>query len=344
MPYKSSDKDTRSIGKSVEVSRNQDLRTVSGLTQVNRWVLIPLTATGGTTYEPGNGYKYHKFTYPNTDNFVVTEAGPGLVDLLVVAGGGSGGNYYGGGGGAGGVVHGVAVPITAMTYPITVGNGGAGVTAPNAGNPGTDSSIGAPGVAIADQPDYILAKGGGAGGSPYNVANGEAGGSGGGDAGGNSPPFGGLATQPTTNPSPLITDHGYPGGWSYPSSGYGPSGGGGAGEQGVNTPGNDTGAGDGGDGVPISGFEYPLIGLSPFEVFSPTNNHYGGGGGAGKFSTPATNRTAAGGVGGGGGYGSPTLPGQNGLGGGGGGGHPPNFSSPTSGLGGEGMVVIRYAV
>ena len=343
MPYKSSDKDTRSIGKSVEVYRNQDLRTVSGLSQVNRANLGATEATGGTTYEPGNGYKYHKFTYPNTDNFVVTKAGAGVVDLLVVAGGGAGGNYYGGGGGAGGVAHGVAVPITAMTYPITVGNGGAGVTAPAIGNPGDNSSIGAPGVAIGGQPDYILAKGGGGGGSPYYVATGADGGSGGGDAGGNSPPFGGLATQPTTNPSPLITDHGYPGGWSYPTGGYGPSGGGGAGAQGVNMTGNNPGGGNGGIGVPISGFEYPLIGLSPFEVFSPTNNHYGGGGAAGIYSTPdpGNNRAGVGGVGGGGGAASPTMPGQNGLGGGGGGKHP---GTGSSGVGGQGMVVIRYAV
>ena len=68
-----------------------------------------ITATGGTTHTPGNGYKYHVFSYPNSDNFVVSalEAGaPGLVDVLLVGGGGSGGTFSptraGGGGGASG--------------------------------------------------------------------------------------------------------------------------------------------------------------------------------------------------------------------------------------------------
>ena len=70
-------------------------------------------ASGGTTTESG-GYKYHAFTDPNSDNFVVSSVGssPGAVEYLVVAGGGSGGHSAngnprngGGGGVAGGLRH-----------------------------------------------------------------------------------------------------------------------------------------------------------------------------------------------------------------------------------------------
>ena len=42
-------------------------------------------ATGGDINEPGNGYKYHLFDYPNSDNFVVTDIGTtGEIEVLVV--------------------------------------------------------------------------------------------------------------------------------------------------------------------------------------------------------------------------------------------------------------------
>lgn len=292
------------------------------------------TATGGTEYTPGNGYKYHKFT--SNGNFVVTTV-EGDCDILVVAGGGSGGNYYGGGGGAGGVAYGVDVPMPVATHPVVVGAGGAAVDATGIGLVGNNTTVGAPGVSIGGQPDYIVAKGGGYGGRGTTTGGG-AGGSGGGDGGGNSPPYGGLATQPGTNPSPVITDYGFPGGWSYPSGGYAPAGGGGAGAQGVNITGNIPGAGNGGVGVAIPGFEYPLVGMSPYSPLSPSNNHYGGGGGAGMYGSPvAPDRTGTGGYGGGGG--DDGIPGTNYLGGGGGGKHPPGSSS---GKGGDGIVIVRY--
>jgi hypothetical protein len=293
-----------------------------------------MAATGGTEYTPGNGYKYHKFI--SNANFVVTEAG--ICDILVVAGGGSGGNYYGAGGGAGGVAYGLDVPLPSATHPVVVGAGGAAVGSTGIGLVGNNTTVGAPGVSIAGQPDYILAKGGGAGGHGYSTANGGAGGSGGGDSGGDSPPYGGLATQPGTNPSPLITDHGFPGGWSNPTGGYAPAGGGGAAAQGVNITGDLNGAGNGGVGVVIPGFEYPLVGMSPYNPLSPSNNHYGGGGGAGMYGSPvAPDRTGTGGYGGGGG--DDGIPGTNYLGGGGGGKHPPG---PSSGKGGDGIVIVRY--
>src|SRR5210317_911284 len=97
-----------------------------------------VTATGGTITESGN-FKIHSFTGDGC--FVVSCGGnPGgstAVDYLVVAGGGGGNGNRGGGGGAGGYrtsfpspgCNAGAFPITATTYPITVGAGGAGTEA-----------------------------------------------------------------------------------------------------------------------------------------------------------------------------------------------------------------------
>ena len=70
----------------------------------------------------------HKFTTSGT----LTVTGSGTVELLVVGGGGGGGALaedsganLGGGGGAGGLVYAASVPVTAGSYAITVGAGGA---------------------------------------------------------------------------------------------------------------------------------------------------------------------------------------------------------------------------
>ena len=91
-----------------------------------------VSATGGSTYTPGNGYKYHKFAYPSSTSFVVTDAGPGTVDVLLVGGGGGAGPGYNSGAGGGGVVHHSQFPISVQTYPVTIGNGGANPNSPGA--------------------------------------------------------------------------------------------------------------------------------------------------------------------------------------------------------------------
>ena len=86
-----------------------------------------VTATGGTIATVGD-YKIHSFT--SSSNFVVSDGGnsggSNSVDYLVVGGGGGGGNSNGGGGGAGGFRMAPAFSVSAQTYPITVGAGGAG--------------------------------------------------------------------------------------------------------------------------------------------------------------------------------------------------------------------------
>ena len=87
-------------------------------------------------------FKIHSFT--GDADFVVSQVGniiggPGNVDYLVIAGGGSGGGGRGGGGGAGGFrttfpspgCNAGAFPISATTYPITVGGGGSGSSGSN---------------------------------------------------------------------------------------------------------------------------------------------------------------------------------------------------------------------
>ena len=339
-PFKSSL--SRTVGKLLRVQKNKDL-SLRGDKQRSK--KKDFEATGGTTYTPGNGYKYHKFT--SSGSLVVNAPEPVNIDVLVVAGGGSGGSYYGGGGGAGGVAHAVDMPINGGTYPVNIGSGGAAGSGPpnnyfgNAGNP---SYFGTPGEGIGGQPDYILAKGGGRGGKGTSDSGGS-GGSGGGSGGGDPAPADGQATQPGTNPSPFVTDYGFPGGFSTPTGGYAPAGGGGAGQRGANVNGDLNGGGDGGDGAAFPAFAYPLVGMSPLNPRSPTNSHYAGGGAGGKYNVLADpDRNAIGGIGGGAnGSGQPSpYAGANYLGGGGGGRHGGVAAGENEG--GDGIVIVRYVI
>src|SRR5210317_297724 len=121
-----------------------------------------ISATGGTVTTSGD-YKIHSFTGDGC--FVVSSVGnsdisptggPSTVDYLVVAGGGGGGTNIGGGGGAGGfreskdstvssphtaspIAATTGLTITATTYPVTVGAGGAGSAYGCAANSGSNS-------------------------------------------------------------------------------------------------------------------------------------------------------------------------------------------------------------
>ncbi len=294
------------------------------------------TASGGTTYTPGNGYKYHVFTHPNSDTFQVI-AGEADCEVLVVAGGGGAGDGdYGGGGGGGGIIYDTAFPVLGgTTYPVTVGNGGqnpnSGPVTPGAS--GGDSYFGPPSA-----PQGLTGKGGGGGGCHPEVAA-TPGGSGGGD--GSSPGGYGNATQPSVTKPGTATNYGYRGGGPAAAGAVSAAGGGGSGEQGAVNPGPSIG-GLGGNGTAFPGFEYPLIGLSPLTPHSPSNNQYGGGGTGWGYSPGASQRGGYGGGGRGQTYPGTTSPNQdtpgvNHLGGGGGGAYP-GRGSP----GGSGIVVVRY--
>ena len=297
-----------------------------------------VTATGGTITESGN-CKIHTFTGPGT--FAVSAISPcaanNLVSYLVVAGGGGTEGDYSGGGGAGGyrevkspVTPYTASPldgypsspnrvtVTATSFPITVGAGGAGSCNPpdRTTNPGSVSTF-----------STITSAGGGGAGhqGPSTTPNnsyGKPGGSGGGGAAPSGP--GGTGNTPPTTPA-----QGNNGGSGIHSGAYSTSdgGGGGAGGTGTNgSPGSPGGAGGAGVTSSING--------------TPTARA-GGGGGAGEAGGGAAG--SGGGGAGGVNRGSPPIPpspataGTANTGGGGGG------AANTTGVsGGSGIVIIRY--
>jgi len=316
----------------------------------------PFAASGGAQYVPGNGYKYHIFSDSNSGNFECPGApGSFVVDILMVGGGGSGGTFSpsragsGGGGGAGGVVHITNLPLVGGTYPVSIGDGGTGVSAYSTnGNPGGDTSFVHPS-------GTVTAYGGGGGGNNGATFADPASGSGGGAGSNrNTPPSGqtftGDAAQKGNVPGPVTPfaqTYGNVGGNAYANPPYtsggsanSGGGGGGAGQAGGSgSPPNTYGGG--GNGQPFSTFAYPLVGLSALGPHSPSNDHYGGGGACGN------NNTALGGHGGGGdasstpGTTAGSTPGINQLGGGGGAINYPNRLVDAPG--GSGVLMIRYA-
>jgi len=189
----------------------------------------------------------------------------GTVEALIVAGGG-GGSYAGsggggGGGGAGGVQLIEGAVLTAGTYTVTVGAGGAGSVSSGAASSGSDSSF-----------NGTTSTGGGKGESGFGVA-GTSGGSGGGTA--YQAGAGGSGT----------TGQGFAGGQGA-ATGSPFGGGGGGGASAAGGPGvNSSKAGSGGNGLPF--------GITGSSVT------YGGGGGGGKRTggTAGTGGTGGGGNG-----------------------------------------------
>ena len=264
-----------------------------------------IIATGGTITTVCTNFKVHTFTSPGS--FVVsaagTPSGSNTVDYLVVAGGGGGGpsNCGAGGGGAGGfrqssgaasgsyaaspLGSGVAaLPVTATSFPISVGAGGAT-------NSGGSQSI-----------FSTIASGGGGTGGGWGNSGGD-GGSGGG-AGGRNNTGGSSGNVPTVSP-PQGNDGGNSAPSSSPPSIDAGGAGGGAGAAGDNA-GDNTGK-TGAVGVPTaitgSALSYSGGGGSNAESGSHGSASPCGTGGAG--GNPAgTNGTTNRGGGGGGNNGS----------------------------------------
>ena len=280
--------------------------------------------TGGTISISGD-YRIHTFTSSGTftSNTNLT------ADYLVVAGGGGGGSQtttgYGGagGGGAGGLRSTVtatgrggsletALSLTAQTYAITVGGGGAAGVSGGQGTSGSNSVF-----------STITSTGGGGGGASTNNAgvNGGAGG-GGGSTGAAA---GGTGT----------TNQGYDGGQGG-TGGWSGAGGGGAGAAGSRPTviGGNGNGGAGGNGVAVS--------------ITGTSVTYAGGGGGGGYREPSPG-TAVGGAGGTGGGGAGATP-SNAVAGtantGGGGGASGSITGSSTitqpAEGGSGIVIVRY--
>ena len=148
---------------------------------------IPFFATGGSTSEPGDGYKYHVFDGPSSSSFLV-ESGSNEIQVLLQGGGGggqsiggSGSNSPGGAGGGGGATGVWTIPITASgTYPVSAGGAGGGTSLTNvnstfisAGGPGGSNSTPWPGASLTGNypgPGPIFS--GGFGGTPGRPAGG----------------------------------------------------------------------------------------------------------------------------------------------------------------------------
>lgn len=279
-------------------------RTKAGDQSYDLAVSQPVTASGGTVTYNGN-YVIHTFTGNGT--FQLTSPSSISANILVVGGGGGGGYDGGGGGGGGQVVYQANYTLTAGSYNVIVGAGGAATTAASAstgaaaqGKQGSASSFGS-----------ITAAGGGAGGGKAGVGATGASGGGSGHTGGTT---GGSATA------------GYAGGGASSTAGGGGGGAGSAGALGTTT------AGNGGNGVVIS-----MPGLAAAT--------YGCGGGGGTYTTSAYGLACGGSVNTfGTGGNSPTAPraGLANSGSGGGGGGNVTTGSGQGAAGGSGVVIITY--
>ena len=284
-----------------------------------------ISATGGNCISTVGNDKIHIFTSPGT--FAVSSidqcASVNKVSYLVVAGGGGSHADNSGGGGGGGYreiknpvnpftaspLDGFCTPanvvtLTATSFPITVGGGGAASPTPGASSGDGSNSIFS----------TITAQGGGAG--ECQETPGRSGGSGGG--GGSRGTSGGSGNNPPTSPA-----QGQNGGNGAPPSGGG-GGGGGAGASGSTAP--SSGGGNGGNGV-----------ASSITNASVTRSGGGGGGGGQPGGQPGGS-AGSGGAGAGGPGASAGSNGTANTGGGAGGGG----QSGGGASGGSGIVVIRY--
>jgi len=295
----------------------------------------PIEATGGTVSEitvSGVTYKVHHFTSTGESFLNVTSAGSdGLVEYFVQAGGGPGIANRGGGGGAGGMVTNLGsegVKVSAGANSVIVGAGGARGAAEAKGIIGGDSSFlgvvalgGACAVSNTTDPDRN-------------------GGCGSGTLGFFASAAGGIGLQPSS----ASGGFGNNGGASSPAqTGDSRKAGGGGGTGAAGGTGTNSLAGSGGVGrssVVVSGTTYVFstqFGTTSGQL-SGGARWFGGGGGGGTSGSGA----GAGGIGGGG-AGALAAAAGNGLansGGGGGG----NDLGSNSGVGGSGIVIIRYPI
>ena len=283
---------------------NSDGSTSAG---INKTAASPPSGGSVNTY---SGYRSHKFTSSGT----WVNTGVTSVDVLIVAGGGGGGADNAGGGGAGGMLVQTSVPVSAQSYPITVGGGGNGSVVSH-GDAGPYATSGGNSTAFG-----YTANGGGNGASSGS-ANASPGGSGGGGGQEAASSTGGTGTSGQGNNG---------------GNGANMSGGGGGGKGGAGQNGNVRGSQRGGNGGAHATNNYE----------TGSNQNYAAGGGGANENGQFDANPSTGGIGGV----SPSSPGSrapsgtDGTGSGGGGSTHTTNASPTAGDGGDGVVVIRYAV
>ena len=254
------------------------------------------------------GTAYTLLAFTSTSNLVVSSAG--LFDVMLVASGGGGGsnstagNINGGGGGAGGLIT-STIYLSAGTYSVGIGAGGANETN------GNDTTIGSVTVGSTVAPIAI----GGGGGLSTTANTGQS-------------TYGGSAGAPRSDQVPATKK----------VVGQGNNSG-----DGVRALGGNNGAAGGGGAGAVGGDGSALVGgvggigfdASTFRGQVANSTLYSGGGGGQRQS----GSSGAGGLGGGG-AGSNAGTGTNGTantGGGAGGG-------VTGGQGGSGIALIRFKV
>ena len=304
------------------------LTTQQSVTESPSGTELFVCASGGTPSQSGD-YEIRTFTGPGTFtvNALATNSPNNVIDYAVVAGGGGGGEGTSGGsggGGAGGYRSFTGTTVSVQAYPVAVGAGGT----KGSGTGGGGSAGGQGGTSTFISNSSTGGGGGGSQGVPGGT-NGGPGGSGGG--GGYNNGTGGTGNTPPVSPS-----QGNNGG-AEANPGCNGGAGGGAGAVGASNTG--TNISQGGVGIDISPTFGPGVGASGFVA---------GGGGSGGYC-------AAGGAGGngGGGAGAGGVPaagvasnGTANTGGGGGGaasrGGAPVAPGMVAGIGGSGVVIIRF--
>jgi hypothetical protein len=310
-------------------------QTNSSCTKTDCPITIATIATTATTvsviasypYVPSSGDKYIVFNYTSDSvgltgqtEYTFTVSGYDLINakVLIVGGGGGGGR---GGGGGGGDVSENDITLPIGSHKIRVGKGGLGSNNINyAGSTGYNSEL-----ILQSGTKYTYCGGGGGGswdaaataGLTNNTYS-----SGGGGGGVGSPSSPGAEVGGSGN--------GFSGNGGNSGNYKGTGGGGGATGHGGNGNGNSNG--DGGAGV-ISNITGSNVGYGggggssgSSGQFFGSNGIDGGGKGANWYDykyAPATS----------------SVPGINGTGGGGGGGY-----YHTGGIGGHGVVIIKYKV
>jgi hypothetical protein len=262
-------------------------------------------ATGGSIIQTDGTYWYHAFLSSGT----FTPATALTCDVLVVAGGGGGGmRNNGGGGGAGGVLAFASQSIGTSAQTVTVGGGGA------INGSGSNSQFAA----------LTASVGGGNGGSQSGTANGGNGGSGGG-AGWTG--TAGTATSGqgnaggTSNNGTYLANGGGGGAGAAGGNGNATTGAGGAGGAGVNTVTNW--------GALSSALTTLGLGVSGYIA--------GGGGGSSSLAGGQGTAGSGGGTAGTSSTASSNATPNTGSGAGG-----VSTTSVTAGLGGSGVVIVRY--
>ena len=321
---------TPTIGYTRVNTTTNSVEIYNGSSWITWLSLAGIEATGGTVQIFG-GYKYHVFTSSGT--FQVTQAGSSAkIDYLVVGAGGGGGGWHAGGGGGGAIVHKTNYSITTGNFPIVIGAGGTSSAAPSHGQNGSNTTA------------FGETMTGGGGGGAYGAGEAGNAGANGGGSGGNGTTAGGTGTAPPSVNGGVVYA-GYNGGTSAFQVGGGGGGGGGVGSNGVQ--GQKSGAGGPGKQIDFGLYYYYWSGGGGAGNWQSSGGDGGIGGGGGGCAGNGPSGGSGGGTaynnGGTGGNGNNQPGGAGGANTGGGGGGAEAYSG-TGGLGGSGMVIIRYAI